>query len=278
MLSKTMIDVLLIWVGSLALHLAYYMVATGIVALVLRLFWHHGLRRRKIQRRAWSRADARREIVASLRTVLILSLITAGVEFGSRAGLFAIQHRFRISELTYLLCSLAAMIVAHDAYFYWMHRLMHHRRLFRTFHRTHHKSVTPTLFAAYAFDVPEAFVHGLFVPLWLVAIPMHQLGILIFLAIMVTRSTVGHCGVELFSTRLAASGWFGWVTPNTHHDLHHTTVIYNYGFYFTWWDRLMGTEHPKYLQQMSMLSKEARIPMTAPSMADLPGTAHYRSA
>ena len=29
----------------------------------------------------------------------------------------------------------AAMIVAHDTYFYWAHRFMHHPRLFRHFHR-----------------------------------------------------------------------------------------------------------------------------------------------
>jgi Delta7-sterol 5-desaturase len=33
---------------------------------------------------------------------------------------------------------------------------MHHPRLFRYFHRTHHRSVTSTPFAAYAFDLPEA--------------------------------------------------------------------------------------------------------------------------
>ena len=45
---------------------------------------------------------------------------------------------------------LAAMILAHDAYFYWAHRAMHHRRLFALFHRTHHLSRTPTPWAACA--------------------------------------------------------------------------------------------------------------------------------
>jgi sterol desaturase/sphingolipid hydroxylase (fatty acid hydroxylase superfamily) len=34
-----------------------------------------------------------------------------------------------------------------DAYFYGTHRLMHHPCLVRYFHRTHHRSVTPTGFA-----------------------------------------------------------------------------------------------------------------------------------
>lgn len=33
----------------------------------------------------------------------------------------------------------------------------------------------------------------------------------------------------------------------THHDMHHTSGNSNFGLYFTWWDRMMGTEHPQYL-------------------------------
>jgi Delta7-sterol 5-desaturase len=239
-------------------------VCPGFVVLVLWLFWNRCLDRRKIQRRAWSRDNALREIVASLRSVLIFSLVTTAVQLGADAGLFTIQEHCDVSETAYLLGTVAAMIVAQDTYFYWSHRLMHHRLMFRRFHRTHHKSVTPTAFAAYAFDAPEALMHGLFVPLWLLVIPMHQTGLVVFLAIMVLRNAVGHCGVELLPGAAGRpGGWLGWISPNAHHDLHHTAMGYNYGLYFTWWDRLMGTEHPKYHEQMLALS-EAR-PSTSDS-------------
>ena len=35
-------------------------------------------------------------------------------------------------------------------------------------------------------------------------------------------------------------------TTVTHHDMHHESARGNYGFYFTWWDRWMGTEHKDY--------------------------------
>jgi bacteriorhodopsin len=35
--------------------------------------------------------------------------------------------------------SLVLMILAHDAYFYWTHRLMHRPQLFRAFHRRHRR-------------------------------------------------------------------------------------------------------------------------------------------
>jgi sterol desaturase/sphingolipid hydroxylase (fatty acid hydroxylase superfamily) len=34
-------------------------------------------------------------------------------------------------------------------------------------------------------------------------------------------------------------------TP-THHAMHHEKMRGNYGIYFNFWDRLMGTNHPHY--------------------------------
>src|SRR3979411_3501938 len=98
---------------------------------------------------------------------------------------------------------------------------MHISRLFRTFHRTHHRSVTPTPFAAYAFDVPEALMMALFTPLWLLLVPMHALGLFLFMAFMIVRNVMGHAGGELMPRALAASRWFGGSNSTPHQNLHH---------------------------------------------------------
>jgi len=128
---------------------------------------------------------------------------------------------------------------------------MHHPLLFRWFHRRHHRSVVPTPWTAYAFDAPEALVQALFLPLFLAAVPMHGLAILLFLVHMIVRNVLGHSGYELLPRSLAHSRAWGWSNGVTHHDLHHETFRWNYGFYFTWWDRLMGTEHPQYRERLS---------------------------
>ena len=63
---------------------------------------------------------------------------------------------------------------------------------------------------------------------------------------MIARNVIGHSGFELFPRGTARHRVFGWLTTNTHHDLHHSDDSVNYGLYFTWWDRLMTTEHPEY--------------------------------
>ena len=142
--------------------------------------------------------------------------------------------------------SLVLMIVAHDAYFYWAHRLSHIRRLFRWVHRRHHLSNNPSPFTAYSFDWPEAVLMGSFVPLWVLIVPTSWVVVDLFVLHQIVRNTLLHCGIEVMPVRRDGRPRFDWMTTTTHHDLHHGKVGWNFGLYFTWWDRWMGTEHPDY--------------------------------
>jgi lathosterol oxidase len=225
---------------------ARYLVAAALMTAILALFWRAGLATRKLQARHATARDIRREILLSLRTTLIFALLTAAVLVAAHHGWFTIYWSFRKAGPLYLALSLPVMLVAHDTWFYWTHRAMHHPRLFRLFHRTHHLSRTPTPWAAYSFSVPEAIVQGAFVPLFLVFVPMHEVGVMLFLGIQIVRNVMGHAGAEIHPAAFGPGRWLGWNNTTTHHDLHHETGRYNYGLYFSWWDKLMGTEHPDY--------------------------------
>ena len=49
---------------------------------------------------------------------------------------------------------------------------------------------------------------------------------------------------------------FDFLTTTTHPDLHHSSAGANYGLYFTWWDRLMGTEHPEYYARFAAATRK----------------------
>jgi len=231
--------------GAWIMDTARYLVAAALMAAILRVFWK-GLSRRKLQVRSATNRDIRREIVASLRTALIFAVVGSGIFVAVRQGWLTVYKDFETAGPVYLVLSLAAMVIAHDAYFYWTHRAMHHRRLFTLFHRTHHLSRTPTPWAAYAFAVPEALVHAAFFPLFLTVVPMHGLALFIFTIIQIVRNVMGHAGTEIHPAAFGPGRWLGWNNTTTHHDLHHETGHGNYGFYFRWWDKMMGTEHPDY--------------------------------
>ena len=241
-----------------------YLISASLMAAVLWLFRDTHFAVRKIQTLCAMPRDVRREVVASLRTAAIFSLIGLGLYEAASRDWITLYPDFRQRGVGYLLFTLALMIVAHDAYFYWTHRLMHYRRLFRWFHLTHHKSHVPTPWAAYAFAVPEAFVQGAFVPLFAAAVPMHELALFAFMAFQIARNVMGHAGVEVHPPAMLRSPWLRWNNTTTHHDLHHQTGRYNFGLYFDWWDRLMGTEHPEYRQRFEAV--------TAPRRGDRDGT------
>ena len=250
------VEILVVWLTALGIHWTVYVGSTGIVTRCYQFFWEKGLAEYKIQHREASAADIRREIKSSLRTVIIFSVIYAAIYLGAEAGVFTIYFGVDPLGWAYLLFSIAAILLAHDAYFYWTHRLLH-LRPFARFHRTHHQSITPTAYACYAFDAEEAVIQGMFLPLWLLIAPMQMPALYVSVSVMMIRNTLGHSGVELFP-RGGRSKWFSWLVTHTDHDLHHSTFRHNYGFHFTFWDRVMGTEHP--ITREQRLSSKLKMP------------------
>ncbi|MDX1580241.1 MAG: sterol desaturase family protein [Alphaproteobacteria bacterium] len=248
------------WVDEFA---RYFLIA-GAVFVLLRLVLAPLKRHRNVQPKKADRKRIWREVLYSARTCLVFAVIALGIDAGVEAGILKIhteEGRWLETAGATLL-----MIVAHDAYFYWAHRLMHHPRLFRLFHITHHKSHAPTPWTAYSFDWAEALVMASFLPLFTALVPIHAAGAIFWAFHQLIRNALGHSGVEIMPRWLAASPRWGWMTSVMHHDMHHRHYNANFGLYFTWWDRLMGTEHPDYraeYDRVTLRAKRNEVPARA---------------
>lgn len=200
------------------------------------------------------------EFGASLRSITIFS--TVGLSTFALEGLGLLPGPRIAAEwgAAWAWASLVLMIVGHDAYFYWTHRLIHDPRLFRAFHRRHHKSNNPSPFTAYSFDVGEAVIQASFVPLWMLIVPTQWWVVGLVMLHQIVRNTLGHSGYELFPARRDGRPLFDFLTTTTHHDIHHAQAGYNYGLYFTWWDRMMGTEHPDYYARFAAATRKQLLP------------------
>ena len=245
-----------------------YLIAASLISAIVWLLRRTPWKSRKIQKREATQADVRREFLASVRTVLVYVVVSIGTIWSIRHGYIAGR------DLDYGLWGnlgmLAAIIVAHDAYFYWSHRAMHHPRLFKTFHRFHHRTITPTPWAAYSFALPEAVVMAVFMPIWLFLVPTPNVVTFAFLIVMILRNTMGHAGLELHARGWASHPVLKWISTTTHHDLHHAgSFNHNFGFYFTYWDKLMGTEHPDYVATYDRVTGRT-APASAPHAATAP--------
>lgn len=235
------------FVHSFLFDIARYLIGAGLVAALVWLLRKTSWVSRKIQRRQASRADLIRELGAAVRTVLVYTVAAMPM-------VWAFQHGYLRSyagqpSLLGFAGYLAAILTAHDAWFYWTHRAMHQPRLYRSFHRFHHLTITPTAWTAYSFAVPEAFLMFLFMPIFFALVPTPIPVVFTFLALMILRNAMGHAGLELHPLGWASHPLLKWISTTTHHDMHHgVSFDHNYGFYFTWWDKLMGTEHPDYVK------------------------------
>jgi lathosterol oxidase len=138
------------------------------------------------------------------------------------------------------------MIFVHDTYFYWTHRLLHWKPLFKTVHVVHHFSNNPTPFSAYAFHPVEALIEIGIVPLIVFTIPYHVTALYFFTAYTLLMNVFGHMGYEFFPKGFASHKILKWHNTATNHNMHHRFVKCNYGLYFNIWDRMMKTNHPKY--------------------------------
>lgn len=233
--------------------LFYLLSALGLWGLL------HVLLRRKLEHRLiaqWPNgADIRREMVYSVSTLLIFSAMGLIVFAGFQKGYMTIYFDHRQFGWTWTLLSLPLMILWHDLYFYWTHRLLHTGWLFRRVHGVHHRSRNPSPWAAYSFHPIEAVVNSLVTPLALCVVPLHGLVLLTFTVHQIVRNAHGHAAVETMPQGFNRHWLGGRFTTTTHHHLHHETSRGNYGLWFTFWDRWMGTENPQYHSRFDQVTR-----------------------
>ncbi len=227
------------WSIAFAAHVLRYVTSAGILELWIRC--SPGLESRKLQSATSSPRQQSLEFWASLEAGAIFSfLLLATLYVLSRGGL---QIFFDFSErsLGYHLLSFVAALALHDAYFYWTHRWMHAPKIFRFVHAHHHRSQTPSAWAAFSFAPAESFVQGAIYLLVPLLFPIHVTVLGAFVLWASVYSALIHCGYDLLrgpATR--------WISTPADHDRHHAGGKGNFGLYTTFWDRVMGTRVPRH--------------------------------
>ncbi|MCA9544249.1 MAG: sterol desaturase family protein [Myxococcales bacterium] len=141
-----------------------------------------------------------------------------------------------------VLAQLGIVLVLDDAWFYWMHRVLHrNRRLYRAIHKKHHEAFAPV-------PIEYCYVHpleqsagtvGIAVGVVLCLALFGQISvwtIWIFVGWRILHELEIHSGLRLPTRHLPL------LAPMAHHDLHHAKPHKgNFASAFTVWDRLMGT-------------------------------------
>jgi Delta7-sterol 5-desaturase len=212
-----------------------YLLTSGAFALVTR-FKHPSLYN-------GMRAQIGREIFWSLASAAIYGVPAGIVAWGWNTHGWTLVYRDAGDyPLWYLPVSVLAYLAAHDAWFYWTHRIMHRPYWFKLAHAVHHESRPPTAWAAMSFHPFEALTGAVVIPSLVFLIPIHIGALGVVLGVMTVMGISNHMGWEMFP-KVVVNGPLGtFLITATHHQKHHDAYRGNYGLYFRFWDKMCGTD------------------------------------
>lgn len=224
-------------------YLIFFLFAGGMAGLLMWLK-SHGVQRYRIHSTMVGPVTTAREFVNSCRSLFIYNGLQIVMRMVILAFGFVLTFDAR-PPLWQVLLSFPLVIVLHDAYFYWTHRLFHLRWAFKLSHWEHHKAKQPTVFTAFRFSVIEATVQGLYPILYVLLFPCNYATLVFFYVVMILHDVMIHAGVDVFPPFLV-TGRFRLLCGTVHHDMHHQLGRTNYGLYLRFWDLVMKTEHPEF--------------------------------
>ncbi len=227
-----------------------YVVFAGLAFILTYVVFKKKIAYKKIQPKFPKNTDYLREIFYSIITIALFGLVPL---FFIKTDSIRV-HTFYYTDINqygtiYFISAFIIMLFLHDSYFYWMHRLMHHTKIFKYVHLIHHKSTNPSPWAAYAFHPLEAIIETGIVVIFLFIMPIHTYHLPFFFLFMIVYNVYGHLGWELYPIWFATHPIGKWINTSVNHNQHHQYFKGNYGLYFLFWDRWMGTIRDDYEQQ-----------------------------
>ena len=200
----------------------------------------------KIQSNFPQKQDFVREFCYSLSSsivfIIVIYLMVFEPEISNKT---LIYNKIEDFGVFYSFRSIIMIVIFHDAYFYWTHRLLHLPFFFRKVHKIHHQSHNPTPWTAFSFHPIEALINIAVFPILAFLIPIHKYILLAWWLWVVLGNILGHLGYDPLKKHLHRFP-FNKFIMSSHHNLHHQKSIVYFGFYFNFWDKIMKTNSFEY--------------------------------
>ncbi len=160
--------------------LIFFAVITGRYFLVAGLFYSafylwfpEKWSNRKLSLKPYPAGQFRREVMWSIITAVIFSFAGTFTVWLWQQGHTKVYTDIDLYGLVYLPVSLLIMMFLHESYYYWLHRWMHTKRIFKIVHKVHHDSNITSPFTAFSFHPLEGLLQAVFLPVVLLFLPVH---------------------------------------------------------------------------------------------------------
>lgn len=173
------------------------------------------------------------EIKQALSAIPFMSFLTALCFIFELHGYSKLYWNVSDYPTWYLYFQFPLFVLFTDFGVYLIHRGLHHRLVYKTLHKPHHKWIVSTPFASHAFHPVDGFLQSTPYHIFPFVFPL-QKGAYIFLFMFVNVWTVMiHDGQYLANDPI--------INGSACHTIHHLYFNYNYGQYTSLWDRIGGS-------------------------------------
>ncbi|XP_069752198.1 lathosterol oxidase [Narcine bancroftii] len=182
--------------------------------------------------------QVQREIKYAMQSLPWISIPTVGLFFAEIRGYSKLYDNIEDSPYGWfgVVLSMISFLFFTDMCIYWIHRILHHRLIYKHLHKPHHIWKIPTPFASHAFHPVDGFLQSIPYHIYPFLFPLHKvvyLGLYIFVNIWTVSIHDGDYRVPRVLENV--------INGSAHHTDHHLYFDYNYGQYFTLWDRIGGS-------------------------------------
>src|SRR6185369_13606974 len=134
-------------------------------------------------------------------SIFIFGLVGVSIYFAVKSGYTLVYHDFAKYGYGYLVFSFFLAVFMHDTYFYWLHRAMHSKKIYRFVHKVHHLSKNPTPWAAYSFHPIETVLEAGIFPILVSLVPFYPIVLISFTIWQIYFNVGGHLGYEIYPKR-----------------------------------------------------------------------------
>ncbi|KAI4200650.1 MAG: hypothetical protein LQ350_003791 [Teloschistes chrysophthalmus] len=133
----------------------------------------------------------------------------------------------------YNLVQFPLFITFTDFFIYWIHRGLHHPRVYKTLHKPHHKWIMPTPYASHAFHPLDGFAQSVPYHVFPFIFPLNKIAYVFLFAFINIWTVFIHDGEYVANS--------SFINGAACHTMHHLYFNYNYGQFTTLWDRFGGS-------------------------------------
>lgn len=206
--------------------------------------------------------QVRREIWYSFLGAIIFAIVGTIMLICWQRGYTQLYSTLSAWDIIWIPIAFFAALFIHETYYYWLHRWMHQPKVLHRFHHVHHSSLYTSSFTSFSFHPIEAGLQAFFLPILILVLPMHFFVLIALLITMSVTAVINHSAVEVYPSEAIKYPIAKWIIGATHHDMHHLKYRCNYGLYFTFWDRWMGTEEAGFEDRFLKHSAKQKIKPT----------------